>query len=323
MLKIINELQEKALESGISESDAFVLYKAGNEHPYHLFSSASAIRERFKGKTVGLCGIINAKSGRCSENCRFCAQSSHYETEAPVYPLLPSGSIVKGAEVLAANGVKRFGIVTSGKKIAGDREWREILTAVEEITARGIQVCASLGIIDPERMFQLKAAGLYRYHHNLETSRSFFPNICTTHDYEEDVETVRSAKAAGISVCSGGLIGLGETIHHRIEMAFTLKELDIGSVPVNILNPIPGTPLAGIDPLSPQEILITIAVFRFILPSKDIKLCGGKEKNLRQLLPLSILAGCNSLMTGNYLTTTGRNADLDLEMIRDLGLTPA
>jgi len=323
VLKIINELQEKATASGISEDEAFALYTAGNEYPYHLFSAASALRERFKGKTIGLCGIVNAKSGRCSEDCKFCAQSSHYETQAPVYPLLSSSRIVREAEALADNGVKRFGIVTSGKKITGDRQWREILTAVEQIGARGIQACASLGIIDRARMVRLKNAGLYRYHHNLETSRSFFPNICTTHDYEEDVETVRVAKGAGLSVCSGGLIGLGETIHHRIEMAFTLKELDVDSVPVNILNPIPGTPLADIDPLSPLEILITIAVFRFILPSKDIKLCGGKEKNLRQLLPLSILAGCNSLMTGNYLTTTGRNAGLDLEMIRDLGLIPA
>ncbi len=323
MLKTINELQEKAIGSGISEDDAFTLYMAGNQYPCYLFASASAIRERFKGKTIGLCGIINAKSGKCSEDCKFCAQSSHYETQAPVYPLFSADRMIKEAETLAGNGVKRFGIVTSGKKIKGDREWREILAAVEGIGTRGIQVCASLGIIDRERMTQLKNAGLYRYHHNLETSRSFFSNICTTHEYEEDVDTVRTAKDAGLTVCSGGLIGLGETIKHRIEMAFTLKELEVDSVPVNILNPIPGTPLAGIDPLSPTEILITIAVFRFILPSKDIKLCGGKEKNLRQLLPLSILAGCNSLMTGNYLTTTGRNAELDLEMIQDLGLIPA
>ena len=182
--------------------------------------------------------------------------------------------------------------------------------------------CASLGIVGAQRMAQLRDAGLYRYHHNLETSRSFFPNICTTHDYEEDVDTVRAAKEAGLSVCSGGLIGLGEAMEHRIEMAFTLKELDVDSVPMNILNPIPGTPLADIAPLSPQEILATVAIYRFILPSKDIRLCGGKEKNLRQVLPLGILAGCSALMTGNYLTTTGRDAGCDLEMIKDLGLVP-
>ena len=260
--------------------------------------------------------------GRCSEDCKFCAQSAHYLTEAPVYPLLSSAQIIAEAEKLSDHGVDRFGIVTSGKKISGEKEWREILAAVEGISSRGIRVCASLGIIEQERIIQLREAGLSRYHHNLETSRSFFPNVCTTHEYQEDVQTVMNAKEAGLSVCSGGLIGMGENIKHRIEMALTLRELDVESVPTNILNPIPGTPLADIEPLSPLEILITIAIFRFLLPAKDIKLCGGKEKNLRQLLPLGILAGCNSLMTGNYLTTTGRDALLDLEMIKDLGMVP-
>jgi biotin synthase len=193
--------------------------------------------------------------------------------------------------------------------------------AIEGINELGLKPCASVGVIDRKKAMELKEAGLYRYHHNIETSRSFFRNICTTHDYDEDVETMRAAKEAGLSACCGGLFGLGEDIRHRIELAMTLKELDVDSVPVNILNPIPGTPLAGAAPLPPMEILITIAIFRFILPEKDIKLCGGKEKNLRQLLPLGIMAGCNSLMTGNYLTTLGRNTALDLEMIRDLGLT--
>jgi len=322
-VKIINELHDKSVNIGILEDDALRLYETGSKHPYNLFASASAIRERFKGKTISLCGIINAKSGKCSEDCKFCPQSSHYHTDAPVYPILSASEIIAQGEKLATRGVKRFGIVTSGKKISSDREWKEILAAVEGLSARGIQACGSLGNIDPKRMAQLKGAGLYRYHHNLEISRSFFPNICTTHDFEEDVETVRAAKEIGLSVCSGGLFGLGEGIEHRIEMAFTLKELDVDSVPVNILNPIPGTPLACIDLLNPMEILLTISVYRFILPSKDIKLCGGKEKNLRQLLPLSIVAGANSLMTGNYLTTTGRDATLDLEMIRDLGLDHA
>jgi len=166
----------------------------------------------------------------------------------------------------------------------------------------------------------LKEAGLYRYHHNLETSRTFFPEICTTHAYDEDVEAVMAAGEAGLSVCCGGLIGLGEGIQHRIELALTLRELNVESVPVNILNPIKGTPLSGTPPLSPLEILMTIAVFRFLLPDRDISLCGGKEKNLRQLLPLGLVAGANALMTGNYLTTPGRDTRLDLEMIKDLGL---
>ena len=175
-------------------------------------------------------------------------------------------------------------------------------------------------MLNKQQAHTLKKAGLYRYHHNLETSRSFFSSICSTHDYEEDIRTVRAAKEAGLSTCSGGIIGLGEQMEHRIELAVTLKELDVDSVPVNILNPIQGTPLAGAAPMHPLEILMTVALFRFILADKEIKLCGGKEKNLRQLLPLGLMAGCNSLMTGNYLTTTGRDTRLDLEMIRDLGL---
>jgi biotin synthase len=169
----------------------------------------------------------------------------------------------------------------------------------------------------------LARAGLFRYHHNLETARSYFDNICTTHSYEEDIDTLRIAKNAGLSVCSGGIIGLGENMMHRIELAMTLKEAGVDSVPLNILNPIGGTPLQNAPALTPIEILLTVAIFRFILPDKDIRLCGGKEKNLRQLLPLSIVAGCNSLMTGDYLTTLGRDTAQDIEMIRDLGLKVA
>jgi len=213
-----------------------------------------------------------------------------------------------------------FGIVTSGKRIRAKKEWAEIIKAIRGISELGMKACASLGIIDEETARTLRDAGLYRYHHNLETSRSFFPEICTTHAYDEDVETIRAARAAGLSVCCGGLIGLGEGIRHRIELALTLRELNVDSIPLNILNPIKGTPLGLTPPLPPLEILLTIAVFRFLLPDKDIKLCGGKEKNLRQLLPLGLVAGANSLMTGNYLTTLGRDAGLDLEMIKDMGL---
>jgi biotin synthase len=180
--------------------------------------------------------------------------------------------------------------------------------------------CASVGIIDREKARQLKDAGLFRYHHNLETARSYFKNICTTHEYEEDVSSIREAKDAGLSVCAGALFGMGEGVTHRIELAATLKELDVDSVPLNFLNPIKGTALAHMQLMPPLEALMSIAVYRFMLPDKDIRLCGGKEKTLRQLLPLGIVAGANSLMTGNYLTTLGRESRLDHEMVKDLGL---
>ncbi len=320
MTSKIEMMKKKALqEQEIGPADALKLYEEGKKRPLYLFAAASEIREHFKGGRISLCGIVNAKSGRCAENCKFCAQSSHYKTNAPSYPLLSAAQIIEEARQAAQSGVHCFGIVTSGKRISGRREWETIYEAVRGISDLGLKPCASLGIINRGRALELKEAGLYRYHHNLETSRSFFANICTTHDYEEDVETMEAAGEAGLSTCCGGLIGLGETIEHRIELARTLSELDVDSVPINILNPIPGTPLAGVPPLSPLEILLTVSIFRFILPSKDIKLCGGKERNLRQLLPLGIMAGCNSLMTGNYLTTMGRNTALDLEMIQDLG----
>ncbi len=317
----LEQLTRKAIyEKNINADDAAELYEAGGAEPFLAMGYASRIREHFKGDRISLCGIVNAKSGICAENCRFCAQSVHYETGAPVYPLMETDEIVrKGTEALE-QGAGYFGIVTSGTKIGNEEEWGTLCNAIARLNKTGLKPCASLGMLDMMAARRLKEAGLFRYHHNLETSRSYFDRICSTHQYDEDIETVLAAQRAGLSVCSGGIIGLGETMAQRVEMALTLRELDVDSVPINILNPIEGTPLAQMDPLPPMEILLTVLLYRFILPDKDIKLCGGKEKNLRQLLPLAIPAGCNSLMTGNYLTTLGRNAEHDVEMIRDLGL---
>lgn len=314
-------LKEKSIQfKNLCFEEAMYLYEFGMKHPFLLLGLASEIREHFKAKKINLCSIVNAKSGRCGENCKFCAQSAHYNTGVQVYPLLSAEEIIEKAKEAKSAGAHMFGIVTSGTKIALEKEWEEIYRAIEGINNLGIKACASLGLLDERRAEELKRRGLFRYHHNLETAESFFPNICSTHDYKEDIETVISAKKAGLSICSGGIIGLGEKIEHRIEMALTLRQLDVDSIPINILNPIKGTPLENVIPLHPVEILVTIAIFRFLLPDKDIKLCGGKEKNLRQLLPLGIVAGCNSLMTGNYLTTTGRDTQLDLELIKDLGM---
>jgi len=322
-LDTIEKLKNKAIKkNGLSAAEALDLFIEGTDHTFRVLAAAAEIREHFKGKEIILCGITNAKSGKCPEDCSFCAQSAHYETEASTFPLQKTARIVEEAALAARNGAEFFGIVTSGKALTTKKEWSEIFKAIDRVGQQGLKPCASLGIIDAQKAQDLKAAGLYRYHHNLETSGSFFSNICTTHAYEEDVETVRQAKAAGLSVCSGGIIGMGEGITHRIELAETLRKLDVDCIPINILHPVKGTPLARTAPLPPLEILMTIAVFRFMLPDRDIKLCGGREKNLRQLLPLGIIAGANSLMTGNYLTTAGRPSALDIEMITDLGLAP-
>ncbi|HQG51710.1 MAG TPA: biotin synthase BioB [Syntrophorhabdaceae bacterium] len=318
----LQTITEKTIrEKTVNLKEALELYDLGKSKPFLLMAYASEVRDYFKGKNISLCSIVNAKSGLCPENCKFCAQSAHYVTRAEVYPLMTKENILERAKEAKESGVGMFSIVTSGTRIEGEDEWKEIEEAIVGMVALGIKPCASIGMLDSERAKRLKDVGLFRYHHNLETARSNFDNICSTHDYDDDIETVKNAKNAGLSVCSGGIIGLGETMEQRIEMAFTLKELDVDSVPINILNPIEGTPLNSAEPLSPLEILITIALYRFILPDKDIKLCGGKEKNLRQLLPFAIEAGCNSLMTGNYLTTLGRNAAKDIEMIIDLGYT--
>jgi len=318
--KTKNEIIKK--KKVVSSAEALELFIEASDHPWMIMAAASEIREHFKGKEIILCGITNAKSGKCSEDCKFCAQSSHYKTNVPSYPLKNAKQIIAEARQAAKNGAEFFGIVTSGKSLNTKKEWAEIFKAIKGVREAGLIPCASLGIIDKEKATELKNAGLFRYHHNLETARSFFKNICTTHDYEDDVETIRAAQSAGLSVCAGALIGMGESISHRIELAETLRKLNVDSVPLNILHPVKGTPLSHMKALPPMEILMTIAIFRFMLPDKDIKLCGGKEKNLRQLLPFGILSGANSLMTGNYLTTEGRDSSLDHEMISDLGFNP-
>ncbi|MBA4418063.1 MAG: biotin synthase BioB [Syntrophus sp. (in: bacteria)] len=321
MNKKIEILKDQAITSkNIGFNEARTLFEAGTNHPFYLIAAASEIREHFKGKSVNLCGIVNAKSGLCAENCKFCAQSAHYRTDAPEYPMIGKDVILEKAKQAKAGGAHMFGIITSGTSVEDEREWNEIYDAIHGIADLGLKPCVSLGMLDRERAGKLKEAGLYRYHHNLETARTFFSNICTTHAYQQDIDTVLAAQGAGLSTCSGGIIGMGETMDQRIELAMTLKELKVDSVPMNILNPRPGTPLMDTAQLSPMELLITIAIYRFILPDKDIKLCGGKEHNLRQLLPLGIIAGCNSLMTGDYLTTPGRDPASDIEMIKDLGL---
>jgi len=264
------------------------------------------------------CAIINAKSGRCSEDCAFCAQSRRHETGAPVYPLLAEDAIFERARLLAENNVTRMGIVTSG---AGPSraDFAKLCAVAAKIRERlPIQLCASLGVLDEEKARSLRQAGVTSYHHNLETARSFYPSICGSHAYEVRYETIRQARAAGMRVCSGGLFGLGESWEQRIELAETLRELDVDSVPINFLMPVPGTPLQYREPPGPMEGLAIIALFRLMLPGKDIVLCGGRNTTLGEWDRLALFGAANGVMLGDYLTARGNAFDRDLAMLRGM-----
>ncbi len=286
-----------------------------------LIGFANTIRQEFKGSVIDLCAIINAKSGKCSEDCAFCSQSAHYRTEIETYPLLKSEDIIKGAKEASSMGAKRFSIVISGESTKDHDELQSICEAIKDMSFNTkIGRCASLGMLTKVMARELKKAGLQRYHHNLETARSFFSNVCTTHSYNDRASTVRIAKEEGFQVCCGGIFGLGETSKQRLELAFELKELAVDSIPLNFLNPIPKTPLENALPIPPMEILKTIAIFRFIHPTKDIRVCGGRERNLRDTQSLVYFAGANGVMIGNYLTTTGSDPKRDVQLIEDLML---
>lgn len=312
-------LIEKSL-TGIclsKEESQHILSASGAELSF-LLAGAHHIKETYLNNSIDLCSIINAKSGRCSENCSFCAQSAHHQTNSPVYPLKSVDEIVQGAHTAEAEGNHCYGIVTSGTRIEPGEEFESILTAIKTIAKEtSIEPSASLGILDDKSAQALKKAGCVTYHHNLETARSYFPEICTTHDYEDDVETVRCAKKSGMEVCCGGIFGLGESLDQRIEMGMTLRELDVDSVPLNFLNPVAGTPLQDAQLLTPMDCLRVICLYRYLLPKKRITVCGGREKNLREFQSAIFMAGASGTMVGNYLTTTGRNRDIDMQMIAD------
>jgi len=281
----------------------------------------SRLRERGFGRRVSFCVIINAKSGLCSEDCAFCSQSMKSRTEIAKYPLLDREKLVDAAQQAAAQGAARFSIVTSGRGIKARGEQEAILRAVEAIRQSApIKVCASLGIVDRVFLKELKAAGVFRFHHNLETAPSHFPQICTTHTFQERVATIEAAKDAGLSVCVGGIFGLGESVAQRWEMAQAIRQLEADAIPLNFLHPLPGTALADRPRLTPMEALKIIVAFRLLFPDKSLIICGGRQVTLGSLAPLMFAAGADALMTGDYLTTKGRLPEDDRQMLADLGL---
>jgi len=319
-------LGERVLRGGqINRGEALWLFSLKNRSDiFDLLAWANRIREHFKGNKIHLCSIINAKAGACSENCSFCAQSSFYQTGSPKYGFIDPEPVAEAADEANTNGVTAVGLVAAWKGLNEGPVLDEVCARVRELKAGGkTRPDVSLGIIKSQRVAdRLKEAGVECYGHNLESSRRFFPQTCTTHTYDDRLETIGHLKKAGIKICSGGIIGMGETREDRCDLAFSLKEIGAKVVPINILNPIKGTPFEKNEPLSVMEILKTIACFRFILPRQEIMIAGGRTVNLRDAQSLIFMAGASALMVGNYLTTLNQPVEKDLQMLKDLGLDP-
>ena len=295
--------------------DLTPLLQAGLED---LCAGADQIRKALRGAGYELCTIINARSGRCGEDCTFCAQSCHHQTQAQEYPFLEVEEIVRQGKRDEAAGVQRYSLVTAGRAVTGP-ELDQALAAYRRLREEtGLGLCASFGFQSVEDFRRLKEAGVTRYHANLETSRRNFPNICTTHSYQDKIDNIRRARQAGLQICSGGIVGLGETWEDRLELALDLAELEVDSIPLNLLTPIPGTPLEGTPPLSVEEVRRIVAVFRYINPTAWIRMAAGRGR-FADGGAILFRSGANSAITGDMLTTTGTNIAQDLDLMKQGG----
>ncbi len=285
-----------------------------------LANCANTITRAFNGDTVDVEALINAKSGRCPEDCSFCAQSTFYDTGISKYPLLPKEVLIENAKKAKESGATSFCLVCAYRE-PPEKEFQQICEAISEIKSKvDIEVNVSLGFMTPDRARKLRDLGVKRYNHNLEAAESYFSKICKTHDFSDRVNTAKIVKEAGLELCSGGIIGMGENRRQRLELAFALADLHPEEVPVNILIGREGTPMEGFDPIDPLEAIKTIAVWRFIMPKTILKIAGGREVHLKDKDRLALKAGANGIITGGYLTTGGNEPNKDIAMIREIGL---
>ncbi|MBM6997769.1 biotin synthase BioB [Paenibacillus sp. DXFW5] len=314
-----DSLADKALNGVVlTWEEGLSVLQAENDQLLPLMEAAYRVRRYYYGNKVKLNMIINAKSGLCPEDCGYCSQSLVSTASIPKYPLLDKETLVAGAREALQRKAGTYCIVASGKGPT-DKELEQVVEAVAEIRATmPLKICACLGILREEQAQKLSEAGVHRYNHNLNTSRTNYPSITTTHTYDQRVATVETARAHGMSPCSGVIIGMGESDEEIVEMALALRDLDADSVPINFLNAIPGTPLERGGRVTAQKALKVLALFRFICPSKEIRVAGGREVSLRTLQPLSLYAA-NSIFVGDYMTTEGQDVSLDHRMIEDLG----
>lgn len=316
----IQYLKNKVLSGeSLTTEEAYSLESLQPEQQEELYKAAEEITRKFCTREFDSCSIINARSGKCSENCKWCAQSAHYKTNAEIYPLVSRETCMKIADMNRAHGIKRFSLVTSGRKMSG-KELDQACDYYKEMAAPGdLYLCASMGLLNHEELQKLVDAGVKRYHCNLETAPSYFTELCTTHSIEEKIKTILIAKDLGMDICSGGIIGMGETRRQRIELALELRRVEPDSIPINFLAPIPGTPLENTPFISDEEILNTVAFYRFIHPHIAIRFAGGRARLSRATQLRAMAIGMNGGIMGDLLTTIGAQVAQDKEMIAEAG----
>ncbi|WP_068475616.1 biotin synthase BioB [Saccharicrinis aurantiacus] len=316
---MVNEIKNRILAGGaITNSEAIALAQLKDKE--ELYAAADDIRKFFKGDHFDMCSIMNAKSGKCTQDCKWCSQSMFHKTDIEEYELVDLKEAEALAKENAAKGVHKFSLVTSGRKISKSNltQLCGVYKKIQNDTP--IHLCASMGLLNKSDLMQLKEAGVKHYHCNIETAPSFFPSLVTTHSIEEKMRTIRHAKELGMGVCSGGIIGMGESQEQRIEMAFALKELEIESIPINILMPVEGTAMEGTAKLSDEEILTAFALFRFINPSANIRLAGGRSL-IAHIQEKALKAGVSAALVGDYLTTVGTNIKQDKAAFEQAGFS--
>ncbi len=317
VLTHLDQVKQRALQEEIPTAED--LQQIADAPISHLVEAAHEVTIHKASQVFNFCAIVNAKSGRCSENCHWCAQSQHFEGQCEIYPLLEAKKIIEAALIAQRSGASRFSLVTSGRKLSR-REVREASEIVRELKKEtSLEICLSAGLLTAEEFQLLAQAGVCRCHCNLETCENFFPHVCSSHTFADKLKTIEAAHSAGLDICSGGIIGMGESRQNRIELALTLRKLKICSIPINILEPIKGTPLELIEPISEEEIIRTIALFRLANPKAYLRFAGGRRRLSDTATRLALRAGINSAIAGDMLTTKGTGIEKDKKLVESCG----
>lgn len=317
-LQFVNSCVSRVLDGGtLSADDLYAIAETDIPEALRaILDGAARVTRKFNSRRFDSCSIVNARSGRCSENCKWCAQSAHFNTGCHTYDIIDADEACRVAQLNAGAGIGRFSLVASGRSVRG-RALDAMLDICKRLKDTGISTCASMGLLTEDELRKLHDAGVRRYHCNLETAPSFFPQLCTTHTQEDKLSTIAAARRLGFEICCGGIIGMGESRRQRVEFALTLREVDPVSIPINILSPIPGTPLEHVTPISEDEIILTVALFRLANPAVQLRFAGGRARLSRKAVLECMRVGINGAIVGNLLTTIGSTVEQDKEMVAE------